>query len=132
MPFLPFYLPKHTRLRILIIGAGYAGISALVTILRHMPQASVTVIDPRSHHLKITHLHETFRYPLEDFQISFSMLQSRYGCRHVRGEVAWQMDVLQQWQNDKAIVIDGEILEFDYMLVASGSNPAPIPKCENV
>lgn len=132
MPFLPFYLPKHTRLRILIIGAGYAGISALVTILRHMPQASVTVLDPRSHHLKITHLHETFRYPLEDFQISFSMLESRYGCRHVRGEVAWQMDILQQWQNDKAIVIDGEILEFDYMLIASGSNPAPIPKSENV
>lgn len=132
MPFLPFYIPKHTRQKILIIGAGYAGISALVTILRYMPQALVTVVDPRSHHLKITHLHETFRYPLEDFQISFSLLESRYGCRHLRGKVAWQTDALLQWQNDKAIVVNGETLEFDYMLLACGSHPETIAKSENV
>jgi NADH dehydrogenase len=97
-----------------------------------MPQALVTVVDPRSHHLKITHLHETFRYPLEDFQIPFSLLESRFGCRHVCGEVAWQTDALLQWQNDKSIVVNGETLEFDYMLIASGSDPAPIPNFENV
>ena len=132
MPFLPFYIPRHTQLRILIIGAGYAGISALVTVLRYMPQAFVTVVDPRPHHLKITHLHETFRYPLEDFQMPFSLLENRYGCRHVCGELAWQMDTLRQWQNDKSIVVNGERLKFDYMLIASGSNPAPMAKPGNV
>jgi NADH dehydrogenase len=132
VPFLPFYIPRHTRLRILIIGAGYAGISALVTILRYMPRALVTIIDPRTHHLKITHLHETFRYPLEDFQIPFSLLENRYGCRHVCGEVAWHTDLLPQWQNDRSISVGDEILGFDYMLIASGSDPAPIPKSQNV
>jgi NADH dehydrogenase len=97
-----------------------------------MPQAFVTIVDPRSHHLKVTHLHETFRYPLEDFQIPFSLLESRYGCRHVRGEVAWQTDALLQWQNDKSIIVNGETLEFDYMLIACGSDPETITKSENV
>jgi NADH dehydrogenase len=132
MPFLPFYIPKHTRLRILIIGAGYAGISGLVTILRYMPQAFVTIVDPRPHHLKITHLHETFRYPLEDFQTPFSLLESKYGCRHVCGEVAWQTGALLQWQNDKSIVVNGETLEFDYMLIACGFDPETVAKSENV
>ena len=132
MSFLPFYIPRHAQLRILIIGAGYAGIAALVTVFRHMPRALVTIIDPRPHHLKITHLHETFRYPLEDFQIPFSMLENRYGCRHICAGLAWQADALLQWQNDKSILVNGEILEFDYALIASGSDPAPILESENV
>ncbi|HVW65597.1 MAG TPA: FAD-dependent oxidoreductase [Nitrosospira sp.] len=132
MAFLPFYIPRHKQLRILIIGAGYAGISALVTIFRYMPRALVTIIDPRPHHLKITHLHETFRYPLEDFRIPFSVLENRYGCRHVCAELEWRTDTFLQWQNDKSIFVDGEILKFDYALVASGFSAAPIPKSANV
>jgi NADH dehydrogenase len=132
MAFLPFYIPRHKQLRILIIGAGYAGISALVTIFRYMPRALVTIIDTRPHHLKITHLHETFRYPLEDFRIPFSVLENRYGCRHVCAELEWRTDTFLQWQNDKSIFVDGEILKFDYALVASGSSAAPIPKSANV
>ena len=121
MPFLPFYIPGKKRLNIIIAGGGYAGVAALVTLLRHMPQASITIIDPATHHLKITHLHETFRYPLEDFLIPFSTLENRFGCRHVQAELIAEEGVLQRWQNDRFVTVNDEILEFDYLLIASGA-----------
>lgn len=89
-----------------------------------MPGASITLVDPGSHHLKITHLHETFRYPLEDLLIPFSALANRFGCRHVRAKLMLDESMLRQWQSNKYLVVNNEILEFDYLLVASGA-PAP-------
>jgi NADH dehydrogenase len=132
VPFLPFYIPGPKRLKILIAGGGYAGIAALVTLLRHMPDACITLIDPATHHLKITHLHETFRYPLEDFSIPFSTLENRFGCRHVRAGLVPEDDLLQQWQNDRFVTINDEILEFDYLLIATGAPIQHMVKSSNV
>ncbi len=131
MPFLPFYIPRHKRLQIIIIGGGYAGIAALVTLLRHMPEARITIVDPRSHHLKITHLHETFRYPLEDFLIPFSVLEERFGCRHICAGFTMDESVLMQCQNDKVLNVNEEMLGFDYLLIASGSPAAPAKRLAN-
>jgi NADH dehydrogenase len=119
--FLPFYIPRNKQLKIVIAGGGYAGIAALVTLLRHMPEARITIIDPRRHHLKITHLHETFRYPLDDFLVPFSELENRFGCRYICARPILSESILRQCQKDKFIVVNDEILEFDYLLVASGS-----------
>jgi len=121
VPFLPFYIPQRKNLRIVIVGGGYAGIAALTTFLRYMPDASITIVDPRSHHIKITHLHETFRYPLQDFMVPFTSLEQRFGCRHICAELPITEDNIQQWKNDKFITINEEILEFDYILIASGA-----------
>ena len=131
MPFLPFYIPKHKRLQIIIIGGGYAGIAALVTLLRHMPEARITIVDPRPHHLKITHLHETFRYPLGDFLIPFSVLEERFGCRHICAGFTMDESVLIQCQNDKVLNVNEEMLGFDYLLIASGSPAAPAKRLDN-
>ena len=132
MPFLPFYISRHKQLKIVIVGGGYAGIAALVTFLRHMPDASITIVDGRSHHLKITHLHETFRYPLQDFLMPFSVLENRFGCRHVCATLTPEESTLQQWQYDKFIAVNDEILEFDYLLIASGSAIARMDKAKNI
>ncbi len=132
MPFLPFYIPRHKQLKIVIVGGGYAGIAALVTLLRYMPEARITIIDPRSHHIKITHLHETFRYPLQDFLIPFSMLEDRFGCRHIRASVSIEESTLLQWQNDKFIVTNDEVVDFDYALIASGTPMAQAAKKGNI
>lgn len=121
MPFLPFYIPQRKNLRIVIVGGGYAGISALTTFLRYMPDANITIVDPRSHHIKITHLHETFRYPLQDFMVPFSSLEQRFGCRHICAELLTTEENIRQWKNDKFITINEERLEFDYVLIASGA-----------
>jgi NADH:ubiquinone reductase (H+-translocating) len=132
VPFLPFYIPRHKQLKIVIVGGGYAGIAALVTLLRHMPGADITIVDTRPHHLKITHLHETFRYPLQDFLIPFSVLENRFDCRHVCATLPLEESTLQQWQNDKFLAVNDEILEFDYLLITSGSAIARMDKTKNI
>jgi NADH dehydrogenase len=121
MAFLPFYIPENRQLKIAILGGGYAGISAMTSILRYMPEAIITLIDPRSQHVKITHLHETFRYPLEDILMPFAALEERFGCRHVCTELTPQEDTLYQWQNAKSISLGDQVIEFDYLLIASGA-----------
>ncbi len=130
--FLPFYIPKFKQLKILIVGGGYAGISALTTLLRYMPDANITIIDPRSHHVKITHLHETFRYPLQDFLVPFSTLEQRFGCRHICARLIINRDNIQQWQNDKFITILEETIEFDYILITLGASVEPVDQANNI
>jgi NADH dehydrogenase len=97
-----------------------------------MPDACITLIDPATHHRKITHLHETFRYPLEDFLVPFSTLENRFGCRHIRAELVVDENFLQLWQNDRSITVNDEILEFDYLLIASGAPMDQMAKSQNV
>lgn len=132
MAFLPFYIPKFKQLKIVIVGGGYAGIAALTTLLRYMPDANITIVDPRSHHIKTTHLHETFRYPLQDFLIPFSILEQRFGCRHMRAKLSTDKDSIQQWQNDKFITINEETLEFDYILITSGASAEQTNQANNI
>jgi NADH:ubiquinone reductase (H+-translocating) len=132
MPLLPFYIPRHKQLRIVIVGGGYAGVAALVTLLRYMPEARITIIDPKSNHLKITHLHETFRYPLQDFLIPFSLLEDRFGCRHICAKLSIDEHSLRQWQTDKFIAVGDEIANFDYVLVALGMPSVQATKPGNV
>lgn len=132
MSFLPFYIPRRKQLKIVIIGGGYAGIAALTTLLRYMPDANITIVDPRSHHIKITHLHETFRYPLQDFLIPFPILEQRFGCRHICAKVNTKEDNIKQWQNDKFITINKETLEFDYVLIASGADAGQSDRAHNI
>jgi len=119
--FLPFYIPQRKKLNIVIVGGGYAGITALTTFVRYMPDANITIVDPRSHHIKITHLHESFRYPLQDFMVPFSSLEERFNCRHICAELHATEDNIQQWSADKFITINEEKIEFDYVLIASGA-----------
>ena len=121
MAFLPFYVPGRKSLEIVIVGGGYAGIAALTTLQRYMPDAKITIVDPRTHHLKITHLQETFRYPLSDLLVPFPQLEQRFGCRHVCAELSLEEATLQQWQNDKCITFADHALPFDYLLIASGA-----------
>ena len=132
MSFLPFYIPQRKKLSIVIVGGGYAGIAALTTFVRYMPDANIIIIDPRSHHIKITHLHESFRYPLQDFMVPFSSLEERFGCRHICAELHTTEDNIQQWRDDKFITINKEKIEFDYVLVASGAAFGGISQDNNV
>jgi len=121
MAFLPLYVPGSKRLKIMIAGGGYAGIAAMTTLYRYMPGAEITLIDPKTEHLKITHLHETFRYPLTDFLVPFSILTQRFGCRHVQTSLNITADHLKHWQQAKCIQIDEHTLPFDYLLITTGT-----------
>lgn len=119
--FIPFYLPGKDRLRIVIVGGGYAGLAALVTLREHRTDAEIVLIDPREHHLKITHLHESFRRPLGDFRLPFQVLETRFGIRHIRAAMTPDVAELEHWNSDRVLSVGDEHLEFDYLLWATGA-----------
>lgn len=132
MAFLPFYIPTTKRLKVVIVGGGYAGIAALAALKHYTPDIDITIIDPKERHLKITHLHETFRYPLSDLLVPFADLEASFGCRHVRAALTLNEDTLRQWQAEKYLVINEEALTFDYLIIAVGSESKPFESQENV
>lgn len=132
MAFLPFYIPTTKRLKVVIVGGGYAGIAALAALKHYTPDIDITIIDPKERHLKITHLHETFRYPLSDLLVPFADLEANFGCRHVRAALTLNEDTLRQWQAEKYLVINEEALTFDYLIIAVGSESKPFESQENV
>ncbi len=132
MFFLPFYLPSHKRLKVVIVGGGYAGIAALTVLSRYASDIDITIIDPQAQHLKVTHLQETFRYPLADLLVPFVDLENRFGCRHIRAAVTLDANNLQKWQACKYLIVNEEVVTFDYLLMASGGETKASGQLENV
>jgi NADH dehydrogenase len=110
-------------LKLIIIGGGYAGLSALITLRNQAPDAQITLIDPRPCHLIITRLHETVHRSLEKIQIPYALLAKRFDFIHKQQAVQFDEDRLKAWDVEKAIQIGEESLPFDYLLIATGSLP---------
>lgn len=117
---------------IVIIGGGFAGISALITLRKQQPDALITLIDPRPHHLIITRLHETVHRPLDQIRIPFADLASRFNFTHVQQAVSYDEDQLKIWNSEKTLLCEGKALNFDCLLVATGSSPASSLHEENL
>lgn len=115
-----------------IIGGGYASIAALTNLLRYAPDTDITIIDPKEQHIKITHLHETFRYPLTDLLVPFADIENRYGCRHISASIHFDQGDLQKCQDRKQLIVNEEVLNFDYLLIASGSESKTADSTDNV
>jgi NADH dehydrogenase len=121
MAFLPFFSPSAIPPKLVIVGGGYAGLAALISFFRHCPTADVTLIDPRSHHLKITHLHEQLRQSPARLKVAFATLEQRFGFRHLRAAIDFDAETLLQWQSDRYLSVGGESVHFDYLLLALGT-----------
>jgi NADH dehydrogenase len=114
---------KAEPLKLIIIGGGYAGISALVTLRNQAPDAEITLIDPRPYHLIITRLHETVHRPLDTVQVSYSLLAKRFDFTHKQQAILFDEHQLRTWGSNKAIQLGDESLPFDYLLIATGALP---------
>ncbi len=123
MALLPFNISRKKKIKVIIVGGGYAGLAALTNLLQFSPETDVTLIDPHEHHLKITHLHETFRYPLTDLLVPFADICKRFECRFIQANVDFDPDTLSSYQDKRQLIVNEEALDFDYLIIATGCNP---------
>ena len=114
---------KTAPLKLIIIGGGYAGLSALITLRKQAPDAKITLIDPRPYHLIITRLHETVHRPLDTLQVPYSLLAQRFDFTHKQQAIHFDEPQLMDWNSKKVIQLGEESLQFDYLLIATGSLP---------
>jgi NADH:ubiquinone reductase (H+-translocating) len=114
---------KAEPLKLIIIGGGYAGLSALITLRKQAPDAEITLIDPRPNHLIITRLHETVHCPLDKIQIPYSLLAKRFDFIHKQQAIQFDEDLIRAWDSNKVIQLGEESLPFDYLLIATGALP---------
>ena len=114
---------KTDPLKLIIIGGGYAGLSALITLRKQAPDSKITLIDPRPSHLIITRLHETVHRPLDTIQVSYGLLANRFDFTHKQQAIQFDEHQLRIWDSQKAIPLGEESLPFDYLLIATGSLP---------
>lgn len=110
-------------MKIIVAGGGYAGLACLMELRRRMPDAQLHLYEPRSHHLKITHLHETVRRPLDRYRVPYPDLASRLRFEHHRTTVALE---------GQALLADGRPLDYDYVAVTTGASAVAHPRSTNV
>ena len=114
---------KNAPLKLIIIGGGYAGLSALITMRKQAPDAEITLIDPRPYHLIITRLHETVYRPLDSIRVPYSLLAKRFNFIHKQQAIQFDEDLIKAWNSNKTIQLGEENLSFDYLLISTGSLP---------
>lgn len=127
---VPFYVAGKEAPRVVIIGGGYSALAALVTLREHCPDAEIKIVDPRPHHLKITHLHESFRRPLTELSVPYPHLEERFRVRHYQTLIDFDEQTLCEWNRDRGLPIGDERVEFDYLLIAVGALPQALVKNE--
>ncbi len=107
--------------KIVVIGAGYAGVLATKKLDRRLKKEDVeiTIIDRNSYHTMLTELHEVAanRVPEDHVRISIKKIFAERRVKVV-------LDNIQTVDYDKKTVV-GEVgnYEYDYLVVACGSKP---------
>lgn len=105
--------------KIVILGAGYGGIITTKRLekLLKSGEADVTIVNKHDYHYITTQLHKTGVGTASDRQIAMSIpeLIDSSKTHFKRGEVA-SIDI----QNKEVLLVGGDNLEYDYLLVALG------------
>lgn len=122
---IPFYIGGRGGLRVVIVGGGYAGLAALEALRAYRRDAEITLIDPGSSHLKITHLHEALRWPARDFKVSFRTLERRFNARHIQASLDFDQHLLGRWNHERKLTVGDQTIAFDFLLVAVGAPSKP-------
>ena len=109
--------------KIVILGAGYAGVHAAKKLAKKYKKnndVEITLIDKNPFHTLMTELHEVAggRVPEESVKIELSKIFNRTKVNVV-------VDYIENVDTDKKIVTtkDGSF-DYDYLIVGTGSEPA--------
>ena len=103
------------RPRVVIVGAGFAGIQAAKALRR--AQADVLVLDRRNHHLFQPLLYQVATCGLSPAEIAYPI---RRVFRHQRNVSVGLVEVTAVDRARRMVVQDGWGLEYDYLVIAAG------------
>jgi NADH dehydrogenase len=101
---------------VVVVGGGFGGMS-VVSALARTP-ARVTLIDRRNHHLFQPLLYEVATAALSPAQIAVPL---RHVFRRQKNASVILGDVSSVELDEKTVVVDGEQVPFDYLVLATGS-----------
>lgn len=103
--------------RVVVVGGGYAGLMAAFRAVREK-RAEVTLADPKPAFVQRIRLHERLAGGRPE-TIPYPRLLARAGARFVQGR-ADELDIAGQ-----EVVVGGERLGYDHLVLALGSRTAP-------
>lgn len=107
--------------KVLIIGAGYAGIEAAITFNKKKKKDNleITLIDKNDYHTLLTELHEVAgnRIPEEGIRINLRSIFKYTDVKVVKDEIK-NFDF-----ENKKVSSDNAVYDYDYLILAMGSSP---------
>ncbi len=114
-------------MRVVILGGGYGGLSCLLQLRRQVPEVELHLVDAGTAHIKNNHLHQTLDRPVEDFSLPYATLAERLPCTFHQTRLNWNPDLLRRWQTQRQLDLPTAPLEFDFLVLATGAQPHPLP-----
>lgn len=115
-------MEKTMKKRIVIVGAGYAGILTAKKLAKKFKKhdgVSVTIIDKNPFHTMLTELHEVAANRVDEDSIKISLKKVFAGRR-----VDVKLDTITSIDYDnKKVVGDQETYEYDVLVMSAGSKP---------
>ncbi|MET7770910.1 FAD-dependent oxidoreductase [Nocardia sp. NPDC005366] len=105
-------------MKVVVIGAGYAGTIAANRLAGKVPEARITVINPRSEFVERVRLHE---------QVAATGVASTPLTSMLRAGITVRLGTVNKIGDGCVTLGDGASETFDYLFLAVGSTVAPLP-----
>ncbi|MEU6661913.1 FAD-dependent oxidoreductase [Streptomyces sp. NPDC046821] len=105
-------------MKIVVVGAGYAGTIAANRLARKVPGAEITVLNPRPEFVERVRLHQ---------HIAASGAVAAPLTRMLGDGVTLRQGTADKIGDGTVTLADGESLDFDHLFVAVGSTVVPMP-----
>ncbi|KUL55353.1 dehydrogenase [Streptomyces sp. NRRL F-4489] len=105
-------------MRVVVVGAGYAGTIAANRLARKVTAAEITVINPRADFVERVRLHE---------QIAGTGAAAAPLASMLREGIATRLGTVDKISDGEVALGDGSRLDFDHLFLAVGSTVTPLP-----
>ena len=114
LPPITYHLPPMKAPHVVIVGAGFGGLTAARALAR--APVRVTVVDRRNHHLFQPLLYQVATAALSPGDIAYPI---RSILRHQANATVLLADVLQVEPEARRLVLDEGSLNYDYLIAAT-------------
>ncbi len=113
---------------VVILGGGYAGLSAAVILSRASNEFEVHLVDRDETYTTLIHLHKTAHRPLSDIAVDYHKIAAGFGFRFHRQDLDFDRSLLFKWQSERSIPLARGRLRFDYLVVCTGATGLPLER----